>query len=293
MTASTRRNSRVDSVLLLDKKAGVTSFDALRPAKRVLGRHTGHAGTLDRFASGLLIVFSGRCTRLCDLFMGLPKVYSATIVFGLETDPLDPDGMVIATGPVPSFERVKQALSGFAPFYMQSPPGYSAVHLDGQRAWKLARSGRQPEIPPRPVCLHDYEINGWEDGQLQITLKVSKGFYVRSFARDLALKCSSYAHVGALRRTAIGPFDVGDAVPSDDEDAIIRSAGGFVLEDVLARLGNCVFVEADARQARLLGNGVLPHSLESQLGEGLTVFTHQGRVGSVLDRDGHFVWQGW
>ncbi len=277
------------AVVLLDKKSGVTSFSALSGLKAVAGRKAGHAGTLDKFASGLLIAFSGGFTRLNDLFMGLPKRYEATIRFGEETDTIDPEGTVIRRADIPAFDLIPPAVEGFRGLTMQSPPAYSAVHLDGRRAYQMVRSGERPEIPPREVQLHDYEILGWNGSELRISLLVSKGFYVRSFARDLAVGLGSAAYVRELRRTAIGPYSVDEASDCDDVLQIRRQADGFDSVAFLSRLDFVVRISVSESEARFLDDGVLPKGrlIENRL----CMFTRGSELVSVISEGGRFIYQ--
>jgi tRNA pseudouridine55 synthase len=142
-----------DLIVLVDKPAGSTSFRTLDVIKRTLGtRRVGHAGTLDSFASGLLVVASGTCTRLLPLFLALDKTYLARFEFGRETDTLDPQGNEVGRGPVPEIETISTALAGFRGSIQQLPPDYSAVHVDGRRAHELARRGPWPGISEGPAA---------------------------------------------------------------------------------------------------------------------------------------------
>ncbi|MGP1419917.1 MAG: tRNA pseudouridine(55) synthase TruB, partial [Sphaerochaetaceae bacterium] len=257
--------------------------------KAVVGRKAGHAGTLDKFASGLLIAFSGRCTRLNELFMGLPKRYKAAIRFGEETDTLDPEGTVVRRADIPAFDLIQSAVESFRGLTMQSPPTYSAVHLNGRRAYRMARSGERPEIPLREVRLHDYEVLGWNGSELEISLLVSKGFYVRSFARDLAVKLGSAAYVRGLRRTAIGPYSVDEASDCDDEPQIRRQADGFDPVAFLSRLDFIARIPVSESEARFLDDGVIPKG--RLVGNQLCMFTCGSELVSVISGEGRFIYQ--
>jgi tRNA pseudouridine55 synthase len=143
---------------VLDKAAGFTSPDAVKTLSRALGlKKGGHSGTLDRFATGVLPILSGRYTRLMRFFMEGDKSYRAVIRFGAETDTLDPEGRIISRSPVPSHEAVESVLHLFRGDIMQAPPSFSAVHIDGERAWKRALSGERVELAERPVRIHRLE----------------------------------------------------------------------------------------------------------------------------------------
>jgi len=197
-------------LILLNKKPGVTSFEALGEIKRALGTgKVGHTGTLDKFASGLLLVLVGRALKLTQWFTHCDKQYTGRIHFGVETDTLDPEGSVIAEAEVPTREKVEQALSQFSGDIMQSPPAYSAIHINGKRASELARSGKAPEMKQRPVSIYKIELRSWEPPFADIFVHCSSGTYIRSLARDIALAAGSRAHLCALERTQVAGFRLG------------------------------------------------------------------------------------
>jgi tRNA pseudouridine55 synthase len=224
-------------LLLVDKPAGVTShsvaarvlhaiaddFPDLRARKKRGGGpatmrfRTGHAGTLDPLATGLLLVLLGRGSRLTPFLVGLDKTYLATIRFGASTDTLDADGEVTATAPPPAAaDDVRAVLDRFTGPILQVPPIYSALKRDGKTLHREARAGHEVAEPePRPVTIHGLRVVAarWDLPQPELDLEVdcSSGTYVRSLARDLALAAGSLGHLGALRRTVVGPFDVANA----------------------------------------------------------------------------------
>ncbi|MDR0320215.1 MAG: tRNA pseudouridine(55) synthase TruB [Treponema sp.] len=200
------------AIILLDKKPGLTSFDTLRDIKRSLGtRKVGHTGTLDKFASGLLVVLAGRALKLSRWFSLCDKKYQGRLHFGIETNTLDPEGDVIAEAPLPSRENVEKALSQFTGEIMQAPPEYSAISVNGQRASDLARKGKPPEMKKRPVSIHKIDLLSWEPPFADIFVHCSSGTYIRSLARDIALSAGSRAHLCSLVRTQVGGFSLDDA----------------------------------------------------------------------------------
>ncbi len=207
-----------DAIVLINKKPGVTSFSCLGRVKRVINRKTGHCGTLDKFASGLIIALCGKYTKLNDTFMGLDKTYTAVIEFGKETDTLDPEGDVIKTADAPELETVVKAVEALKGPIVQIPPVYSAIHVNGKRSYQLIREGKEVKLEGRPVIIKEAEIISYEKPYLKIKLHVSKGTYIRSYARDLGEKCSSCAYVTELNRDAIGPFSVTEAVDYDNAE---------------------------------------------------------------------------
>ena len=203
-------------LVLLDKPAGISSFQCLGPIKRALGsRRVGHVGTLDPFASGLLGVVTQRATRLAPLLNGLEKRYLVTIRFGIETDTLDPEGSVVRTAPLPDLERIRRALPALSGQIRQRPPRFSAVRVGGERAYALARRGAQPDLPVREVSVTALDLRRWQPPDLTLALTGSAGTYVRSWARDLGEAAGSCACVARLRRTAIGPFSHCEATTAE------------------------------------------------------------------------------
>jgi tRNA pseudouridine55 synthase len=221
-------------LILLNKKSGVTSFEALREIKRALGTgKVGHTGTLDKFASGLLVVLAGRALKLSTWFSHCDKQYVGKICFGVETDTLDPEGEKIAEAPLPSREKVEIVLTKFKGNIMQSPPVYSAIHINGKRASALARSGETVEMKERPVSIYRLELLSWQSPFAEIFVHCSTGTYIRSLARDIALLAGSRAHLCALTRTQIAGFKLEDAKCADEgktslqpvDKTIIRALG--------------------------------------------------------------------
>jgi len=199
-------------LILLNKKAGITSFKALGDIKHALSTgKVGHTGTLDKFASGLLVVLAGRALKLSTWFSHCDKQYIGRIYFGIETDTLDPEGEKIAEAPLPSRERVESALAKFTGSIMQSPPAYSAIHVNGKRASSLARCGKTVEMKERPVSIYRLELRSWQPPFAEIFVYCSSGTYIRSLAKDIALAAGSRAHLCALTRTQVAGFKLEDA----------------------------------------------------------------------------------
>ncbi|MCC6319115.1 MAG: tRNA pseudouridine(55) synthase TruB [Gemmatimonadaceae bacterium] len=203
-----------DALVLVDKPVGITSFDAVRAVTRAIGtRKAGHAGTLDPFATGLLIILTGRGTRLLRFVNGEPKVYLATIRFGEERDTDDRTGDVTRQAALPSTQDVLETLPRFEGIIAQVPPAYSAKKIDGRRAYALARRGDAPTLPPV-----DVRVDRWEPLHVQADTLVARitcggGTYIRALARDLGRAVGSAAYLESLRRERCGAFHVEDAVP--------------------------------------------------------------------------------
>jgi tRNA pseudouridine55 synthase len=194
----------------------MTSHDAVGIARRALGeRRVGHAGTLDPFATGLLVLLVGRATRLLPYLEGEPKVYDATIRFGSETDTDDLTGAPIRTAAPPTDAGVRTAIGGLTGAIVQHPPQYSAKQVAGRRAYAAARRGESVELVPVTVIVHAWTIHGWRGADLDVTITCGGGTYIRALARDSGRAAGSAAHLAALRRTRSGPFDVAQAVTTE------------------------------------------------------------------------------
>lgn len=204
-------------LILLNKPAGITSFQLLGPVKRKLGtRKIGHAGTLDKFARGLMLVFVGQATRFVQYLSGADKEYLAEFRFGEETSTLDPEGEVLYRSEPPARSGFESIMDDFRGPVSQKPPVYSAVHIDGKRAYQRANAGENVEMPERRVEIHRLELLSWEDDRAEVLVDCSKGTYIRSLARDMAIAAGSRAHVSALERLRVGGFQLGDALDFEE-----------------------------------------------------------------------------
>jgi tRNA pseudouridine55 synthase len=206
---ATGPSTPVEGLLLVDKPAGMTSHDVVQCVRRIYGeRSIGHLGTLDPFATGLLVLLLGRATRLATFIDTEPKVYEAVIKFGDETDTDDSTGTVIRSGAAPAQAAIKAAVASLTGKVSQIPPAYSAKSVDGTRAYDAARRGEPLELRPVDVEVYSWDEIRFEDESVAATITCSGGTYIRSLARDLGRLTSSAAHLESLRRTRVGPFDV-------------------------------------------------------------------------------------
>ncbi|MHB1225350.1 MAG: tRNA pseudouridine(55) synthase TruB [Gemmatimonadaceae bacterium] len=203
--------------MLVDKPAGITSHDVVARARRALGvRRIGHHGTLDPFATGLLVLLVGRATRLAPFLSGEPKVYEAEVRFGSETSTDDLTGEIVREAPLPTPESVRTAIQALTGIIEQLPPAVSAKQVDGERAHAAARAGRPLTLRPVTVTVHGWDVHELTSERLVATVRCGTGTYIRALARDLGRATGSAAHLAALRRVASGPFGVAGAIHADD-----------------------------------------------------------------------------
>lgn len=206
------KDSGASGIILFAKEAGPTSFSSLGVIKKALGTgKVGHTGTLDSFAEGLLVVLVGKMTRLVPYITATDKKYLAVVAFGSETDTLESSGVVVKEGPLPSRQQVEAVLPQFRGTIQQVPPAYSAIHVDGKRASDLVRSGATAQLPSREITIHSLELLDFNGGYGLLEVTCSKGTYIRSLARDIAVAAGTCAHLVALRRVAVGPFQLEQA----------------------------------------------------------------------------------
>ncbi len=234
----------LNGFLLVDKPSGISSFDVIKRINRRFSiqrtsKKIGHGGTLDPNASGLLVVAIGKATRLLRYFLGSDKRYIATIEFGARTTTDDCEGEILETAPFEHItrEKLETALQAFRGKISQIPPNYSALHIDGKRAYDRARHGETFEILAREVQIHEISILHAElpcNPVIQLDIACSGGTYIRSIARDLGIALGSQAHLKALRRTRSCHFDIEQAktldfiLKQDDISAIMRSCSEAV-----------------------------------------------------------------
>ena len=215
-----------DGIVLIDKPAGWTSFDVvakirgkirrrytaqgIKPTKRQL--KVGHAGTLDPFATGLLVILLGDATKKATEFLKLDKVYEAEIILGKESTTGDPEGELTAVSDTkPTTEEVQAVLAAFTGEIRQRPPIFSAIKINGRRAYKLARDGKEVGVPERTVTIHSLELLDYTYPSLKIRTHVGSGTYIRSLAVDIGRALGTGAYCGALRRTRIADWSIDDA----------------------------------------------------------------------------------
>jgi len=208
----------VDGILLLDKPAGITSNEALQRARKLLGaRKAGHTGSLDPIATGLLPLCFGSSTRWSGYFLGSDKSYKATVRLGETTETGDSEGAVTTRRPVNVSEsHVRSILQEFVGTRLQIPPMYSAIKVDGQPLYKLARQGKEIAREPREVTVHNLDFQSYDGRDIELTLRCSSGFYVRTLATEIGEKLETGGHVIALRRLGVAGLVVDQALTLDD-----------------------------------------------------------------------------
>ena len=226
--------------IILDKPHGLGSTQAVAAVKRVcraagLGKvKVGHGGTLDPLATGVLPIALGEATKLTGRMLDARKTYAFSVAFGAETDTLDLEGTVIAQSPVrPTAAAIAAVLPRFTGPLSQVPPAYSAIRVDGERAYDLARAGAAVELAARPVTIHALTLDRADADSATFIADVSKGTYIRSLARDLALALDTVGHVTMLRRLKAGPFRIEQAISLDKLEEVGK---GAPLENVLLPL---------------------------------------------------------
>ncbi len=254
---------RIDGILVVSKPAGPTSHDIVALVRRLTGvRRVGHGGTLDPFAVGVLPVFMGRATRMVEYHLADEKAYRASVVFGARSSTDDIDGeMTPNEVPAPTRHDVEAALAPFRGQIEQVPPDHSAVHVGGKRAYEVARGGEKPELDARQVTIHGLELSSWDASDpdrpmAELEVRCSAGTYIRSLARDLGDHLGCGAYLGALTRTASGPFSIDMAHPLDhvrEELAAGRTEALLLSPD--AGLEHIPMVEVPARDREALAKG--------------------------------------
>ena len=207
-----------DGILLIDKPAGMTSFGVVARVRRVLSEHAGkkvkvgHTGTLDPFATGLMILVTGKKCREAEHYTKLDKWYEAQIVLGQTSSTGDPEGELAAVSDRrPTEAEIGAVLERFTGEIQQVPPVFSAIKIDGQRAYKLARQGKEVNMPSRNVTIYSLELISYEYPHMNIRTHVSSGTYIRTLAQDIGEALGTGAYCRELRRTKIAKYDIADA----------------------------------------------------------------------------------
>lgn len=295
-----------DGLLLVDKEPGLTSHDVVQKVRRVTGqKKAGHCGTLDPNATGLLLLTLGKATRLTRFLIRAPKVYEGVIHLGVTTDTYDATGEVVAEGSTVGLTRqaVADGMKGFVGTIEHAAPPYSAKKVQGKKLYELAREGKEVPRETKEVTVFEFDpVSDLEDGRIRFRLACSSGTYARTLAHDLGQALGCGAHLEALRRARIGPFDVADAVSLEQLgeriEAARRPGGREPAEDlepawvpfdrIPLPFGE---VETDHQQEERVRHGqtVLVRDLEGEEGDWIKLKNRRGElvaVGTVVERIG-------
>ena len=258
--ARQKRGRKLDGWLILDKPSGITSTQAVNIVKRALdAQKAGHGGTLDPLATGILPIALGAATKTVPYVMDGQKLYHFTIRFGEARDTDDAEGAVTATSDNrPTDAEIEAALPEFRGSIMQVPPAFSAIKVEGERAYDLARAGAPPELPPRPAQVDAFTLIARPDADTaSFEVSSGKGVYMRALARDLARACGTVGHITVLRRLRVGPFTQAMAVPLDrlTDPAHTPATLAELLSPLATALDDIPALAATASEAHALANG--------------------------------------
>jgi tRNA pseudouridine55 synthase len=254
----------ITGIVILDKRSGITSNRALQEVRRLFAaRKAGHTGSLDPLATGVLPICLGEATKLSGLLLESAKVYEVTGRLGTSTDSGDSTGEVLEHADWSGIDagQLETALEGFRGEIEQVPPMYSALKHQGERLYKIARSGKTVERPPRKVTIHELALVSFEAPDFQLRVGCSKGTYIRTLVEDIAIALDTLAHVTALRRVVAGPFEIGTAVTVEQlQDAAERgqeAIDGYRLDaEVAVADYPAVYFEADETRRLLHGQRI-------------------------------------
>ncbi len=269
--------------LILDKPQGLTSTQALGKARRLLGGNkVGHGGTLDPLATGILPLAFGEATKLVSYVLDGDKDYEFTVRWGEARDTEDAEGKVIAVSDHrPTTQAIEQSLPHFVGAITQTPPAYSAIKIEGQRAYDIARAGGEPEMTPRPVFIRSLSLIDSPDADhSRFRVSCGKGMYVRSLARDLAVKLGTYGHIAQLRRTRVGRFGLDHAISLAKLEELSHNdaalTGLLALRRALDDIPGLTLTASEAQRLRA-GQGLLIRPHQGDLCDAKLIFAeHQG-----------------
>ena len=297
------RTKLEDGLLLIDKAAGGTSHDSVQRARRITGqKKTGHSGTLDPDATGLLVLTLGRATRLTRFLIRAPKVYEGEIRFGLTTDTYDATGTATAEAGAAdvealTLERVSGAMQALSGEIDHAPPPYSAKKVGGKKLYELAREGKEVPLETKRVTVYEFvPLGGLERGdglpRLRFRLGCSSGTYARTLAHEVGRAVGTGGHLSALRRLKVGPFDLADAMSLEELEQAVAAGetprGWVPFDAIPLPFGE---ITADAQQEERIGHGqtVLVRELAGDEGDWVKLANRRGQfiaVGTIIERIG-------
>jgi tRNA pseudouridine55 synthase len=281
MNAPKKQRADVHGWIALDKPLGMTSTHAVAVVRRLLNaKKAGHAGTLDPLASGLLPLAFGEATKTVPYVVDGEKAYRFTVTFGVETDTDDAEGRIVSQSEArPSEQQILAALPKFTGAITQVPPRYSAIKIDGERAYDLARGGEAVELQPRIVEIHTLTLLSFDGQSAVLEAECGKGTYVRAIARDLGRALGCFGYVTALRRTRVGPFTEADAVtlPSLEADVFAPAAALKSVDTGLRELVE-VPVGGDAPMRLRRGQSIILRGRDAPAEGEIVYATNAGQV---------------
>lgn len=286
MNAPRREKRDVHGWLVLDKPVGVTSTTAVAILKRLTrAKKVGHAGTLDPLASGLLPIAFGEATKTVSYVMEGEKIYRFKVRWGIETDTDDAEGKAVSESTArPSRQEIESALPAFIGMIEQTPPKFSAIKVEGERAYDLARAGEDVSLAARPVEIHSLHLAGQPDTDHAIfEAECGKGTYVRAIARDLGRKLGCLGHVSELRRTCVGSFNEDVAIPLDDVEKLAESSPDALIDALLPVASSLsqmpsVSVGPDDAQRIRMGQPVFLRGRDAPVLEGTVTVSARGAL---------------
>ena len=281
MNAPKKQRADVHGWIALDKPLGMTSTHAVAVVRRLLNaKKAGHAGTLDPLASGLLPLAFGEATKTVPYVVDGEKAYRFTVTFGIETDTDDSEGRIVSQSEArPTEQQILAALPKFTGAITQVPPRYSAIKIDGERAYDLARGGETVELQPRIVEIHTLTLRSFDGQSAVLEAECGKGTYVRAIARDLGRMLGCFGYVTALRRTRVGPFTEADAVtlPSLEADVFAPAAALKSVDTGLRELVE-VPVGGDAPMRLRRGQSIILRGRDAPAEGEIVYATNAGQV---------------
>jgi len=281
MNAPKKQRADVHGWIALDKPLGMTSTHAVAVVRRLLNaKKAGHAGTLDPLASGLLPLAFGEATKTVPYVVDSEKAYRFTVTFGIETDTDDSEGRIVSQSEArPTEQQILAALPKFTGAITQVPPRYSAIKIDGERAYDLARGGEAVELQPRIVEIHTLTLRSFDGQSAVLEAECGKGTYVRAIARDLGRMLGCFGYVTALRRTRVGPFTEADAVtlPSLEADVFAPAAALKSVDTGLRELVE-VPVGGDAPMRLRRGQSIILRGRDAPAEGEIVYATNAGQV---------------
>jgi tRNA pseudouridine55 synthase len=278
----------LNGFILVHKPSGPTSFDVVRHVQRCLHiKKAGHAGTLDPLASGLLIVAIGSATRLLEFLPVEPKVYDFGIQFGVETDTLDAEGVIVNTGGrIPEETEIVEALVRLSGTSMQLPPRYSAKKIQGERAYDLARKNIEFTLQPKEITLDNLVLNNFDKkaGEARCSASCSTGTYVRALVRDIAAQLSTYAYASYISRIAAGSFTLNDAVTLSELNGVTVIPYIISIKKMFA--SSIASVVINEQQQQMISHGTsIPLSCSTVENEPVMAYNQENELVAILKKD--------